>query len=220
VDVSQFRWIILHVGNPQAPDWQCGGVEVVYYTVSDAKGCNVTTVSATFTVTPPPAIVYNAPENYIASICEFPVQVVKINGWYPYEAAFADWLDEFVYVSGNCETPTLSLDVIANFGPCSGNATATFTLTGRCETIVVTRTFTITPADELFAEKDDYEASACEFESQTELDDFFAIWIDDIYIAGGCSPTFTYDIELEAPNLCLGGTVTVVYQVFDQVHGW
>ncbi|UPT69692.1 MAG: T9SS type A sorting domain-containing protein [Flavobacterium sp. JAD_PAG50586_2] len=204
-------------GQPQAP-YYCGGTVEVTYTVTD-KCYETTSITRTFTITPANPPVVNTPENTTSNACIYADQAAA-------DAAFAAWLAQFT-VSGG-------ISPIGSFGEgtpsapqyCGGTTTVTYTVTDRCyEPIVITRTFTITPAPAVVVNGPENSTSnACSYADQAAADAAFTAWLNGFSVNGGCAPTGVLSIlggsptaPITAPAYC-GGTVSVSYSVIDKCY--
>jgi hypothetical protein len=197
-------------GTPQAPAY-CGGTVTVTYTVSD-KCYQGTTRTATFTITPAPAVVVNGPENSTSSSCLY-VDQVAVN------AAFSAWLTGFT-VSGGC-APVGSFGEGTPQAPalCGGTVTVTYNVTDKCyQGTTRTATFTITaPAPVVINAANNATYSACAFANQAAADAAFAAWLSNITVSGGCAPVVTVQGQPVTPPVC-GGSVCVTFNVTDRCY--
>ncbi|MCF6130749.1 T9SS type A sorting domain-containing protein [Flavobacterium wongokense] len=204
-------------GQPSAP-YYCGGTVSVTYTVTD-KCYETTSITRTFTITPVNPPVINAPESTSSNACIYADQAAA-------DAAFAAWLAQFS-VSGG-------INPVGSFGEgtpsapqyCGGTTTVTYTVTDRCyEPIVITRTFTITPAPAVVVNGPENSTSnACTYANQDAANAAFTAWLAQFSVSGGCAPVGVLSIlggsptaPINAPAYC-GGTVSVSYSVIDKCY--
>ncbi|MGC4040184.1 MAG: T9SS type A sorting domain-containing protein [Flavobacterium sp.] len=203
-------------GQPQAPHY-CGGSVEVTYVVND-KCSDTLSVTRVFTITPATPAEVNAPESTSTNACTYANQEAA-------NTAFAAWLAQFT-VSGG-------LSPIGSFGEgtpqapqyCGGSTTVTYTVTDRCfEPVVITRTFTITPAPAVNVNgPENTSTSACAYANQEAANAAFATWLAQFNVTGGCAPMGVLGVvgaaqtEPTAPSAC-GGTITVSYSVIDKCY--
>ncbi|TVQ46457.1 MAG: hypothetical protein EA362_07585, partial [Saprospirales bacterium] len=197
--------------SPEAPDL-CGGSTTVTWTVTD--DCyQTTTHTATFTITPAPAVQVTAVQDDTSSACDYADQAAV-------DAAFDTWLDGFD-VSGGCN-PQFTTDPASPGAPavCGGSTTVTWTVTDHCYTTTThSATFTVTPAPAVdVTEVANDGDSACNFADQDAADAAFAAWLGGFAVDGGCDPQFSTDpASPEAPDFC-GGSTTVTWTVTDHCY--
>ncbi len=192
-------------GNPTAPQLCSGGMVTVDYNYSDL--CESGTLSRTFTVTMPDALVVNNPGDYDAQLCDFTSQE-DVN------TAFENWLTGF-YVVGGCNpigdygTPTAP-DLCSTTG-----TTVTFNYSDCCENGSVEATFSIVNSEVFEIHKPDpFVAPPCNYADQNELNAAFQTWLTGFSVSGGCIPGGDYGNPVP-PNLCSGGIVEVDYTADD-----
>jgi len=196
-------------GQPQAPAY-CGGATTVTYTVRD-KCYETTTYTATFTITPAPAVVVNGPENSTSSACSYANQEAAT-------AAFNSWLAGFT-VSGGC-APVGSYDQPQAPAYCGGTVEVTYNVSDKCYNgTSITRTFTITPAPSVnVTTAQDSTTSACTYADQAAADAAFNTWLAGFTVSGGCAPIGSFgEGQPQAPAHC-GGSRTVTYTVTDKCY--
>jgi hypothetical protein len=198
-------------GTPSAPAY-CGGTTTVTYTVSD-KCYQGISFTATFTITPAPAVVANGPENSTSNACSYADQAAA-------NAAFAAWLAGF-NVSGGC-APVGSFGEGTPSAPayCGGTVTVTYSVTDKCyQGTLITRTFTITPAPAVIVNgAENSTASSCTYADQAAVNAAFTAWLAGFNVSGGCAPVGSFgEGTPQAPALC-GGSTTVTYNVSDKCY--
>jgi hypothetical protein len=197
-------------GTPSAPAY-CGGTTTVTYTVSD-KCYQGTSFTATFTITPAPAVVVNGPENSTSNACSYADQAAA-------DAAYAAWLNSFT-VSGGCAPVGGFTNEQTPPAYCGGTRTVTYTVADKCyQGTSITRTFTITPAPAVVVNgAENSTSNACSYANQAAANAAFASWLAGFNVSGGCSPVASFgEGTPSAPAYC-GGTVTVTYSVTDKCY--
>jgi hypothetical protein len=199
---------------PTAPSLCTGGTTTVTYTYNSQ--CESGSVTSTFTVTPPPALIVNKPDDYSASACSFANQAAV-------NAAFAAWLSGFNVIGGCNPQASYGTPVapsLCGYGSthCVGGAvTVTYHVTDNCGSSTdVSATFGIIPPPALVIGKPaNMTTSACNYASQADLNAAFASWLAGFTKTGGCNPTATFGCTPTPPALCTGGTKTVTYTYSD-----
>ncbi|MBK6281837.1 MAG: HYR domain-containing protein [Draconibacterium sp.] len=185
----------------------CGsGTVDVTYTYTD--NCQSKSETASFTLDNTNSLVINKPPPVNDEACYYGSQE-DLNTF------FADWLTGF-NISGGCAasgsygTPSAP-DLCAG-----GTTTVTYNVTDNCgNPFVETATFTINvQGDLIFVRPEPFTAPPCNYANQNELNLVFQNWLTGFGVSGGCSPVGSYGNPV-APNLCEGGTVTVVYEATD-----
>ncbi|MFC4510687.1 T9SS type A sorting domain-containing protein, partial [Flavobacterium buctense] len=187
-------------GQVSAPS-ACGGTTTVTYTVTD-KCYETSTVSRSFTITAPPAIVLNSPDSTIVNSCDYPDQESL-------DAAFATWLSQFS-VSGGCAP-------VGNYGSpvapplCGGGTTTvTYSVTDKCSSPDVTETFTVIPSTKLQISCPADKTVECGRDVALEFD----AWRNSFSFTGGCANAVATDLsQLQAPEP--GHSITVTFTVTD-----
>ena len=194
-------------GTPVAPSF-CGGTTSVTYTVTD-RCYQTTTVTRTFAITAPAAVVVGQPANSSTSACLYADQAAA-------NTAFAAWLAQFT-VSGGC-APQGSFGTPVAPAFCGGTTSVTYTVTDRCyQTTTVTRTFAITaPATVVVGQPANSSTSACLYADQAAANAAFATWLAQFTASGGCAAQGSYGTPV-APSYC-GGTTSVTYTVTDRCY--
>ncbi|SDB32978.1 Por secretion system C-terminal sorting domain-containing protein [Flavobacteriaceae bacterium MAR_2010_188] len=185
----------------------CGGSVTVDYSVEDK--CFSGDYSATFTITPAPAVDVDFPSSMSISACDDVQTAFDI-----FKADFSLDADSGCAPTAEWVGPsTLSDDIL-----CGGSQELVYSVTDKCfETKEYKATFTITPAPAVvIAMVDDYTTTACD--TQDEVDAQFATFLSSFGVSGGCSPDGNFAAEYSAPDACTGGSVTVVYNVTDKCY--
>ena len=192
------------------PDW-CGGSVVVTWTVEDL--CETVSFTSTFEVEAPAELVLIAPPARTYSACEFDTQT-KLN------TKFSEWVSLYE-VSGGCGEPydvkltNAVAPLLCSVEP-DNSVVVTYTAVSGCQTVIVSSTFTITPMPVEVDGPDNKSVYACDFTDQEALDKDFADWLEEFEITkDGCGASATDLTGFSAPELCVGGTVTVVYEATD-----
>ncbi|SDB32959.1 hypothetical protein SAMN03097699_0737 [Flavobacteriaceae bacterium MAR_2010_188] len=186
----------------------CGGTVTVVYNatgVCDATG----SVSATFTITPAPAVDVDFPSSMQVNACADVQAAFDI-----FKADFSLDVDSGCAPTAEWVGPsTLSNDIL-----CGGSIELVYRVSDKCfETKDYKATFTITPAPAVvIAPVADYTADACD--TQAEVDAQFATFLASFGVSGGCSPDGNFAVDYSAPDACAGGRVEVVYNVTDKCY--
>jgi hypothetical protein len=189
----------LHVsdGGPSAP-YSCGGDVIVTWTADSDCEAQMT-ASATFAVTPAPAV---------SLICPAPVVLPEGLTQDEVDAAFAEWLSEAEY-SGGCNLE------VSNGNPsspsfCGGEVTVTWTATSDCEDqVTCSSSFEVPYQDNLTLTcPSDWTEESCQ--SQSAVNAAFSTWLASVQYGGGVLST--YPANPAAPDAC-GGSVEVTFYV-------
>ena len=123
-----------------APTLCTGGTTAVTYDVTDTCGSGQDTAS--FTVTPPTALVISDVQSITVNACDYTDQAAL-------DTAFANWIAGFS-VSGGCNPQATDISGLTAPVLCNGGATAvTYNVTDLCESGQDIATFTVTPASAL-----------------------------------------------------------------------
>ncbi|WP_164974500.1 T9SS type A sorting domain-containing protein, partial [Flavobacterium amnicola] len=157
--------------------------------------------SATFTITPAPAVVVSNVQDASISACASEADI---------NAAYAAWLGSFG-VSGGCNPqggftgPTTMPNI------CGGSIQLTYNVTDRCYAGGSdSATFTVIAPDALVINCPDSIELTCSQNPQQVFD----LWISGFSFSGGCSPTAT---DLSGYQLPLpGNTLSITYEVTDK----
>ncbi len=184
----------------------CGGSISLTYNVSDrcyAGGSD----SATFTITPAPAVVVSDVQNASISACASEADI---------NAAYAAWLGSFG-VSGGCNpqggftTPTTMPNI------CGGSINLTYNVTDKCYAGGSdSATFTITPAPAVVV-SDVQNASISACASEADINAAYAAWLGSFGVSGGCNPQGGFTTPTTIPNIC-GGSINLTYNVTDKCY--
>ena len=178
----------------------------VTYTFTDK--CESGSVTASFTLNSNNSLVINQPNNVNDPACFYSSQA-DLN------SVFADWLTGFYFVGG-C-SPAGSYGTPTAPALCAGGTTTvTYTVTDQCGLPVTgTAIFTIIkPADLIIGKPISITEPACNYPNQDALNTAFEAWLTGFSVTGGCDPVGTYGNQA-APDLCDGGSTTVVYNISD-----
>ncbi|MBK6824631.1 MAG: hypothetical protein IPG87_17230 [Saprospiraceae bacterium] len=190
--------------NSGAPD-KCGGVVNVTFTVTSTCEPN-NTCTASFTVTPAPAVVLTCPTNQTEAECQTQAAI---------DTKFNTWLGTAMF-TGGCNG-VLTNDNTGAPMACGGSKTVTFTVTSDCEgpkTCMATFTVTAAPAVVLTCPTNQTEA---ECQTQAAIDAKFTTWLGTAMVTGGCNGVLTND-NTGAPMAC-GGSKTVTFTVTSDCEG-
>jgi hypothetical protein len=186
----------------------CGGSVPVTWTISD-KCYQTTTYTATFTITPPPAVVVGKAVDKTTAACTYADQAAA-------DAAFATWLATATVSGGCAPTSVPSTRIAPPF--CGGSVPVTWTISDKCyQTTTYTATFTITaPPAVVVGKAVDMTSSACVYADQAAADAAFATWLATATVSGGCAPT-SVPSTTTAPTFC-GGSVPVTWTISDKCY--
>ncbi|MCB8963405.1 MAG: HYR domain-containing protein, partial [Bacteroidales bacterium] len=190
-------------GTPTAPTLCTGGTVTAVYNYTD--DCETGSVSATFTVTPPPALTVNNPGDKNSFSCDYINQAAV-------QTAFTNWLSGFTTTGGCSPVGTFTGGTPAAPPICGGSVTVSYNVSDLCENGTETATFTISGTASVLLNKPDPKvAPACDFTDQAALDADFANWLTGFtVVSGGCAGSASYGFPV-APALCTGGTTEVTY---------
>ena len=166
----------LEVSDEDAPRACEGGSVTVTFTASD--DCEEISETATFNVTPAPAVTLTAPADETVDGCLDQAAI---------DAAFAAWI-EGVSFGGGCD-PQLEVSEDAAPRACEGGSTTvTFTVEDNCETLEATAIFTVAPAPAVtLSAPADETVDGCL--DQAAIDAAFAAWKEGVSFGGGCDPS-------------------------------
>jgi len=184
----------------------CGGSITLTYNVSD-RCYQGGSDSATFTITPAPAVVVSDVQDSSISACASDAAI---------NAAYTQWLGSFG-VSGGCApqggftTPTTMPNM------CGGSITLTYNVSDRCyQGGSDSATFTITPAPAVVvSDVQDSSISACA--SDAAINAAYTQWLGSFGVSGGCAPQGGFTTPTTMPNMC-GGSITLTYNVSDRCY--
>ncbi|MBK6347379.1 MAG: hypothetical protein IPF68_15895 [Bacteroidales bacterium] len=115
-------------------------------------------------------------------------------------------------ISGSTTLPEVT--VIAGTG-CNVSYTLSLTVTNGFGCIrTCTLAVNVTAPALSISKPADYNGFSCTFADQAAVNSAFATWLTGFGVSGGCTPTGSYGIS-SAPDLCTGGTTTVIYNYSD-----
>ncbi|HNI79798.1 MAG TPA: T9SS type A sorting domain-containing protein [Saprospiraceae bacterium] len=177
----------------------CGGTTSLTFTVtSDCEAPK--TCTATFTVTPAPAVVLNCPANVTEAACQTQSAI---------DTKFAAWKSTASF-SGGCNA---SMNNSGGTAPpaCGGTTSITYTVTSTCEPDkTCTANFVVSPAPAVVMNcPANVTEAACQ--SQSAIDSKFTAWKATASFTGGCNGMLT-NSGGTAPNHC-GGTTSITFTV-------
>jgi len=197
-----------NLSNYNAPVLCNGGTVTISFTINNPCG-PTQSVSKYFKVTKPNPVVISSPANATVSACSYANQGAL-------DAAFATWKGQFG-VSGGCTA--LLQDLSGYHAPVlcdGGTVTISFTVVDLCQTVSVSKTFTVVkPSPLAITSPANLSASSCNYANQAALNAAFASWKNQFTVSGGCSPIVTNLAGYTAPILCDGGTVTINFTIND-----
>ncbi|MBU3823000.1 gliding motility-associated C-terminal domain-containing protein, partial [Flavobacteriaceae bacterium XHP0103] len=208
----------------QSIDLCTGGSITITWTVEDI--CGTTNPTATYTLTQPETVSYTDPSDDSADACEFD-NADPIAAQAALDADIAAWVDAQTDIinsslTGGC-TPTVTNDFEAqSIDLCTGGSiTITWTVEDLCSTTTATATYTLSqPEAIVYTAPSNKDAISCDYTDQAGVDQAFADWVDAqtsaMIQSGGCSPELTNNSDtVSVPELCTGGTVTVIWTITD-----
>ncbi|MBK7302590.1 MAG: hypothetical protein IPI90_04915 [Saprospiraceae bacterium] len=182
-----------------APD-HCGGNKSVTFTVTSDCEPNQT-CTATFTVSPAPAVVLTCPTNATEAACQSQSAI---------DAKFNTWLGTAMF-TGGCNGMMSNNSTTAP-NACGGSASITFTVTSDCEpNQTCTATFTVTPAAPVVMLTCPASATEAACQSQSAIDAKFNTWLGTAMFTGGCNGMMSNN-STTAPNAC-GGSASITFTV-------
>ncbi|MFM2212758.1 MAG: hypothetical protein RL427_21, partial [Bacteroidota bacterium] len=194
-----------------APNFCLGGTTTVTYNVVDR--CYTNTITKTFTVNPAPHVEVTGPANVNATSCTYADQDAV-------NTAFNAWVAQFQTVSTGCGASAQFN--ISEFGApnlCQGGSVSlTYSIADNCTQDSATATFSITPSTPVnVVGPDSITSTSCDFDNQEAVNAEFNAWLAEFQtISAGCGATAQFNAsEFQAPNLCLGGVVTLTYSIAD-----
>ncbi len=194
--------------NYTAPDVCVGGTVTVVYSATD--DCNQSdNCTRTFTVAAPPTLSVICPQNEDLSACMTQANV---------DAVFATFLQGFS-ISGGCNGAGMFAETYTAPDVCvGGTVTVVYSATDDCnQSDNCTRTFTVAAPPTLSVTCPQSEnLGACM--TQTDVDAAFATFLQGFSTSGGCNGVGTFAENYTAPDVCVGGTVTVVYSATDDCN--
>lgn len=183
----------------------CGETKSVTFTAID-NGCGSTTATCTaiFTVEDAPIVTLTCPLNTTETACQTQADI---------DVAFSTWLGTVIN-NGGCNA-IISDDHSTAPASCGGSATVTWTVASSCQTDETCfATFTVASAPTLSVTCP-VDATEVACQDQAVVDAAFAAWIAGFVNDGGCNTTATDLSTSTAPDVCTGGTTTVVYIATD-----
>jgi hypothetical protein len=159
--------------------------------------------TSTFTIGSAPMLEVIVPADTVIQGCNTSQEVID---------AFNDWKTRFSHVGG-CNVSSSDLSIFDLPSSCGGSVTVIYTAWDNCSQAVTdSAKFTLNPDYiSVNAPMDEVQA-ACQ--TQTEIDDAFAIWKAKFGFTGGCGTVGTDLTTIDAPNAC-GGTIVVNYSAQD-----
>ena len=217
----------------------CGGTITITWTVEDL--CETTTITASYEVTPPPAIVLPTVPSEIVNACDFGYDGTTTDSTSAVaalQAAVDAWIAnvESTFasdVTGGCEPLITGNDWDGSYPDiCGGTITITWTVEDLCETTTITASYEVTPPPAIVLPTVPSEVvNACDFGYDgTTTDSTSAVaalqaavdaWIANVEstfasdVTGGCEPLITgNDWDGSYPDIC-GGTITITWTVED-----
>jgi uncharacterized repeat protein (TIGR01451 family) len=174
---------------------------MVTWTVTDL--CETFTLSAVWTLTPPPAVALTVPANYNGTTCMTQDAV---------NTAFDNWLAQANF-TGSCGEAIMTTTPASPVAPsfCDGSTQVTWTVTSDCEVVTQTRIFTIPSSPVVLTVPDNYTGTTCM--TQDAVNTAFTDWLDAVSLTGGCDAILTVNPETPTCSHFCGGSVDVTWTV-------
>ncbi|WP_303925969.1 SprB repeat-containing protein, partial [Draconibacterium sediminis] len=193
-----------------APD-KCGGEIEVYIYISDYCGLD-TFCSGTFTVPTPEAVSAQAPGSIYYSSCDFADQT-------DLDTTFQNWLDLFVVTNnGGCDSVGKGKEGLVAPDVCLGDTVnVVYSIYDGCTTDTVRGSFGVSARDTVDVDgpATEYHTS-CEYVDQDDLNAKFKAWIDKFVVnSNECNAPVSDLSGIQAPDVCLGDTIDIVFGVGD-----
>ena len=184
----------------------CGGSVDVIYNVTDL--CESGQDIATFTVLGANPLVISDVQDATVNACDFVDQAAL-------DTAFNNWLAGFSVSGGVSPNGAFDDTYTAPVLCDGGTVNVVYNVTDTCGNGQDTATFTVNVPDALNISDVPNETIAIgTYATQTDLDDAFALWLNNFSVSGGCNPDGQFADTYAAPTLC-GGSVDVIYNVTD-----
>ena len=161
------------------------------------------TCTATFSVTPAPAVQLRCPDDDTVDGCLSQSEINALFEAWKTTVTFGDGCDPQLSVSNQSAPPACT----------GGSAGVTFRVTDNCETTSCTATFSVTPAPPVqLTCPSDETVDGCL--SQSDINAAFAAWKNTVTFGGGCDPQLSVSNQ-SAPPACTGGSAVVTFRVTD-----
>ena len=192
-------------------DLCAGGSRTITWTITD-KCQTLTPLEATFTLTLGYAVEVSCPANIDQASCFYGDQAAL-------DQAFSDWLVQFTVDNPGCGILNVT-DLSGETAPdilTGGTVTINFAANDLCTSDNCMSSFTVGQADAVAIScPDNVSDSQCDYADQAALDAAFQAWLDDFEVTKvGCGVTEPDLSGYAAPDLCVGGTTSVTYNVSD-----
>ncbi|RKE90895.1 GEVED domain-containing protein [Ichthyenterobacterium magnum] len=203
---------------PSLPAFVCGGGLDFSFELSATDDCNTTplTCSSSFKVAAATPLSVSCPTNNVdLPACSTEQEIAN---------AYATWAAGFTVNGGcNADSNLAQLPSLPAF-VCGGGLDFSFELsaTDDCNTTPLTcsSSFKVAASTPLsVSDVQSTDVDACLYETQQELDDAFALWLQGFGYIGGCNPQATGLEGLTAPSLCPSDSSTPATQVWiNELH--
>ena len=195
-----------------APNICTGGTVAVKFDANDK--CTSDTYSASFVITPAPAVAVEGPAGVSKTSCDYAAQT-------DVDAAFAAWIAAFKVKEDGCGIlAQTDLSKLTAPNICTGGTVAVkFDANDKCTSDTYSASFVITPAPAVAVEGPaGVSKTSCDYAAQTDVDAAFAAWIAAFKVKeDGCGILAQTDLsKLTAPNICTGGNVSITYTIADK----
>ncbi|WP_346854518.1 gliding motility-associated C-terminal domain-containing protein [uncultured Draconibacterium sp.] len=187
-----------------APD-VCGG-SITLYAMASGDCDQSDNCSSTFTIMPASEIEVQGPDDFRAISCDYPDQDSL-------DRAFTEWIEMFSVVDSGCGVTESDLTQYSAPTLCTGGTTTVkFGAADHCSNDSVTAIFTIIPADTIEVKgPGNMTVNSCDYTDQTTLDAAFNTWLDSFNVISNECKAVPSTLDYNAPTLCDGGKVTVVF---------
>ena len=164
---------------PAAPLFCVGDTVSVTYNVTSL--CYSTSVTRSFGVAAPPAVVVNQPSNSYTSMCGYANQTAITN-------AYNAWLAQFT-VSGGCSASgSYGTPPAAPLFCVGDTVSVTYNVTSLCYSTSVTRSFGVAaPPAVVVNQPSNSYTSMCGYASQTAITNAYNAWLAQFTVSGGCN---------------------------------
>ena len=191
---------------PSLPAYVCGGAVSLTYNYVVMDDCGSQTCSSTFMV---------AGAASLSVSCPTPVNLAACSSENSIQSAYTNWVNSFSF-SGGCNANETSNPPPLPTYVCGGAVSLTYNyvVADDCGSQMCSSTFMVAGSTPLSVNCPGNQIEAA-CQSQDMINTAFANWIAGFSYAGGCNAQATDLSNLSAPNICDGGTITVVYIATD-----
>lgn len=198
---------------PASLDFCNGDTVTVVYNYFD--NCTSDICIASFMVSGAPPVEVSCPSFVDASVCDYADQAAL-------DAAYQDWLNQFVVVEEGCGDgiPTFNVSIPQSIDYCLGDTIIIdMNYTDGCSTDACKSTFAVAAsAPVTISCPDDASSSSCDYADQAELSAAYSAWLAQFEVVDtGCGDGIGgFDVNPPADiDYCVGATVTLTYSYTD-----